>query len=77
MPSLNSRAAKENKESEFPKLSLEWVYGISYTSTPIIQFSTHNPKLECRSLIYIAGVAVIIYNFFSHEQRYYLQHKVL
>jgi len=71
MPNLNSKATNTR-----PKLSLEWIYGISYSSNPIVQFAIHDPKLVCKSLLYTAGVAVIIYNYYSNTQKYYLQHRV-
>jgi len=64
----------ENKKTEV-SATLQWIYGINMNTSPPIQY--FSPKnTESNNLIYTAGSTIIIYNPQTHNQRYYLEHKV-
>ena len=83
IPNLQTRAKKLGHPWNFEAtFDLEWIYGISYTCTPIIQFLVHNKGALQRqsgqnhAVVYACGTAAVVYDYYSHEQHYYLHHKV-
>ncbi len=78
IPNLQARAQKRalpwNFEATF---ALEWIYGISYSCNPMIQYLAHGTQSgQNHAVVYACGSAAVVYDFFAHEQHYYFQHKV-
>ncbi len=60
---------------------LRWIYGININTSPPIQFAAlHDPggkpDVKDVQLVYSCGAAVIVYNPNTHQQHYYLEHRV-
>jgi len=75
MPNLRNHAEKNKMINLYSSLRLSWIYGISYTQCPAMQFAVHDAQFENTNIVYCSGNAVISYNYFTHEQQYYLNHK--